>query len=123
MRFREKSQVIVNAWAIGRDPDQWNEAETFNPERFLDISIDYKGNNFEYTPFGSRRRVCPGILFGIANVELLLAQLLYHFDWKLPDEQNLETLDMTDTFGLSVKRKNDLLLIPIPYTSSSILLF
>ncbi|XP_038685222.1 cytochrome P450 71D9-like [Tripterygium wilfordii] len=113
----EKTHIIINAWAIGRDPNYWIEAERFYPERFLDSSIDYKGNNFEYLPFGAGRRMCPGISFGIANIELPLAQLLYHFDWKLPDNIKQEDLDMTECFGIVVTRKSDLVLIPIPYNS------
>ncbi|KAK5844917.1 hypothetical protein PVK06_001063 [Gossypium arboreum] len=110
-----KTKVIVNAWAIGRDSNYWNEAESFNPERFINSSVDYKGTNFEFIPFGAGRRRCPGMSYGMAAVELSLAQLLYHFDWKLPNRMKNEDLDMTEAFGASGRRKRDLYLIPIPY--------
>lgn len=115
-----KTKVIVNAWAIGRDPRYWTEAEKFYPERFLNSSIDYKGTDFEYIPFGAGRRMCPGITFAMANIELPLAQLLYHFDWKLPNGLKKEDLDMTEEFGLSLRRKNNLHLIPMPYPPLSV---
>ncbi|XVF77162.1 hypothetical protein PTKIN_Ptkin14bG0023000 [Pterospermum kingtungense] len=114
-----KTKVITNAWAIQRDPCNWEEAEEFLPERFLNSSVDFRGTHFEYIPFGAGRRICPGISFGLPSVELLLANLLYNFDWKLPNGTKFEDLDMTESFALSVRRKNDLLLIPIPYSSSN----
>ena len=109
-----KTKVLVNVWALGRDPDYWVNADCFKPERFHGSSVDLKGNYFEFLPFGAGRRMCPGITFGIATVELALTQLLYHFDWKLPNEVKPEQLDMTESLGGTCRRKNDLYLIATP---------
>ena len=110
-----KTKVIINGWAIGRDPRYWSEAERFYPERFIDSSVDFRGTNFELIPFGAGRRICPGISFAIADIELPLAQLLFHFDWKLPHGINHENLNMTESFGMTVRRKGDVYLVPVPF--------
>nr|XP_009794009.1 PREDICTED: premnaspirodiene oxygenase-like [Nicotiana sylvestris] len=110
-----KTKVMINVWAIGRDPKYWDDAEIFKPERFEHNSMDFTGNNFEYLPFGSGRRNCPGISFGLANVYFPLAQLLYHFDWKLPTETNPSDLDLTESAGATCSRKSNLYLIATPY--------
>ncbi|XP_024029883.1 cytochrome P450 71D11-like [Morus notabilis] len=116
-----KTRVVINAWAIGRDPRYWTDPESFIPERFLDSPLDYKGTNFEYIPFGAGRRICPGVSFGVTNIEVPLTMLLYHFDWKLPASgMKHEVLDMTEVFGTTVRRKEDLHLVPIAYDLSPI---
>ena len=107
------TKIIINAWALGRDPGYWVDAESFKPERFEGSSVDFKGTCFEYLPFGGGRRICPGISFALATVELAVSQLLYHFDWKLSNGGKPEELDATELFGLATRRKNDLHLIPI----------
>ncbi|WCJ36797.1 cytochrome P450 family 71 subfamily B polypeptide 4 [Euphorbia peplus] len=110
-----KTTILVNLWAIGRDPNVWIDPEKFNPERFEDIQIDYKGANIELIPFGAGKRICPGMSLAIVYVELLLANLLYHFDWKLPDGVTPDTLSMNEAFLGALSRKEDLNLIPIPF--------
>ncbi|WCJ37093.1 cytochrome P450 family 71 subfamily B polypeptide 2 [Euphorbia peplus] len=110
-----KTRVLVNVWAIGRDPKSWKDPERFYPERFDDSSIDFKGNDFEFLPFGAGKRICPGITMAMVNIELIIARMLYHFDWKLPVGAESKSLDMSESFGLAIKRKTDLILTPIPY--------
>jgi len=107
-----KARIFVNAWAIGRDTKYWTEPERFYPERFENSTIDYRGNHFELIPFGAGRRICPGLGQGMNNVELSLATMLYHFNWKLPGEIRSEDLNMDESIGITARRKHDLLVIP-----------
>nr|GLL20397.1 cytochrome P450 CYP736A12-like [Ipomoea trifida] len=106
------SRILVNTWAIGRDPESWPEPEKFIPERFIESSIDVKGQDFELLPFGSGRRSCPGIQLGLVIVRLIVAQLVHCFDWELPDGMLPGDLDMTEQFGTATARANSLKAIP-----------
>ncbi|KAL6658696.1 hypothetical protein ACP70R_002736 [Stipagrostis hirtigluma subsp. patula] len=110
------TRVIVNAWALARDPKSWEKAEEFMPERFMDsgsnTTTDFKGKDFRFLPFGAGRRICPGINFGTTTVEIMLANLVYCFDWELPSSMKKEDVDITDVFGLTMRRKDKLLLVP-----------
>ncbi|KAK3223487.1 hypothetical protein Dsin_010512 [Dipteronia sinensis] len=112
-----KTLIQVNVWAIGRDPKYWKNPEEFYPERFVDNSIDYKGQNFEFLPFGSGRRICPGMNMGLITSELALANLLYCFDWKLPNGMTVEDINMEEAAGVSLtlSKKTALDLVPVNY--------
>ncbi|KAM3296906.1 hypothetical protein ACQJBY_038991 [Aegilops geniculata] len=114
-----ETRVIINVWAIGGDPGSWEDAEEFIPERFEDVaSPDYKGRDFGILPFGAGRRICPGINFGMASVEIMLANLAYCFDWELPGGMQYKDLDMTEVFGMTIHRKEELLLVPTTHDGS-----
>ncbi|XP_021759055.1 cytochrome P450 71A1-like [Chenopodium quinoa] len=105
--------VILNAWAIGRDPKYWKDPEIFMPERFIGSSMDLKGKvAMSMIHFGGGRRMCPAANFGLASLELVLANLLYSFDWELPDGLNMEDIDDTNVLpGLIMHKKQQLCLI------------
>ncbi|XP_044967653.1 cytochrome P450 99A2-like [Hordeum vulgare subsp. vulgare] len=111
----EGSRVMVNAWAIARNPEYWHDADEFKPERFEDTTVDYNGTQFEYLPFGSGRRMCPGSTFGLATLEFILARLLYFFDWSLPAGMRPDELDMDMIVGATLRRRNHLHLVATPY--------
>ncbi|KAL2236916.1 UNVERIFIED_CONTAM: Premnaspirodiene oxygenase [Sesamum indicum] len=112
-------KVLVNSWGMQRDPKYWTNPESFEPERFENNSMDFVGGDFEYLPFGSGRRMCPGITFALASIELPLAQLLYNFNWKLPEGVKPENLDMIENPGLTASRKSKLYVVPTPYNEPS----
>ncbi|CAD6342748.1 unnamed protein product [Miscanthus lutarioriparius] len=107
------TSVFINVWAICRDAKYWEDAEEFRPERFENTNLDYKGTNYEFLPFGSGRRMCPGANLGLANIELALASLLYHYNWKLPDGVKPEDVQVWEGPGLIAKKKTGLILHPV----------
>ncbi|KAJ7956143.1 Cytochrome P450 [Quillaja saponaria] len=113
----QKTRVFVNSWAIQRDPEIWERPEEFLPERFENSQVDFKGQDFEFIPFGSGRRGCPGMSFGIASVEYVMAILLYWFDWELPKTSKAkDNLDKSEVYGLTVHMKVPLCHLPKLYS-------
>ncbi|XP_042421196.1 cytochrome P450 71A1-like [Zingiber officinale] len=112
----KKTRILVNAWAIGRDPKQWDAPEEFRPERFLDGTVDFNGTDFRYIPFGSGRRVCPGLQFAIVSLELALANLVHQFDWELPDGMEKEEFHTREAPGIAAQREGQLHLVAKPWS-------
>ncbi|XP_004228400.1 6,7,8-trihydroxycoumarin synthase isoform X2 [Solanum lycopersicum] len=117
--IKQNTPVSINAWAIGRDPECWENPDEFIPERFCDVNnngiVDYKSGEFEMIPFGGGRRGCPGISLGVATVELALANLLYAFDWELPYGMVKEDIDIDTLPGMTMHKKNPLCLVAKKY--------
>ncbi|PQQ08175.1 cytochrome P450 71A24-like [Prunus yedoensis var. nudiflora] len=113
--IKANTQVFINAWRIGRDPKLYDKPEEYEPERFLNNGIDYKGNAFELIPFGAGRRACPGIQFAMAINEITLANIVHKFDWALPGEASREDLDMTESTGLTAHKKYPLKAVAFPH--------
>eukprot|EP00253_Pinus_taeda_P010849 PITA_10849 len=110
----KNTKVLVNAWAIGRDPTIWNEPFEFKPERFMECDIEYKGQNFELIPFGAGRRICPGLPLAHRMVHLVTASLLHSFNWSLPDGITPGDMDMTEKFGITLQKALPLIAVPSP---------
>ncbi|XP_076914967.1 cytochrome P450 76C1-like [Bidens hawaiensis] len=110
--------VYMNVWAIHRDPKNWTDPLEFKPERFLNNNWDYNGNNLKFLPFGSGRRICPGIPLGEKMLVYILASLLHSFEWRLPKDEEFE---LSDQFGLVTKKRKPLIAIPSPRLSDHLL--
>ncbi|XP_057980116.1 cytochrome P450 76T24-like [Malania oleifera] len=109
----KNAQILVNVWAISRDPSSWCNPNSYYPERFLESKIDFKGRDFEFLPFGAGRRICPGLPLAHRMMHVILATFL-HFDWKLDGGMKPEDMDMNEKSGVTlVKRAKPLWAIPI----------
>jgi cytochrome P450 len=83
--------------------------------RFLESEVDFRGRHFQFIPFGAGRRICPGMQFALATIELALANLVRMFDWELPDGMVPGELDMSDAPGLVTSRRVRLRLVARPF--------
>lgn len=112
-KIPSQCRVIINCWAITRDHKEWDMPNEFIPERFVNNTMDFKGQDFKYIPFGSGRRICPGIGFAISTIELALANLVFKFEWKLSDD-HVGEVNMAEAPGLTTKMMKNLCLVPTP---------
>ncbi|XP_058179328.1 geraniol 8-hydroxylase-like [Rhododendron vialii] len=112
-RVPKGAQVLVNAWAIGRDPRTWDNPKLFWPERFLGSDVDVKGQDFELIPFGAGRRICPAVGLASRMLQLMLASLVHSFEWKLEDGIGAEDMNMEDEFGITLRKAQRLHAIPM----------
>ncbi|KAB2038999.1 hypothetical protein ES319_D03G182800v1 [Gossypium barbadense] len=111
------TRVFLNIWCIQRDPQLWENPLEFKPERFLTDheKLDYLGNDSRYMPFGSGRRMCAGVSLGEKMLYSSLAAMIHAYDWKLADgEEN----DLIGLFGIIMKKKKPLILVPTPRPSN-----
>ncbi|KAK6151229.1 hypothetical protein DH2020_016161 [Rehmannia glutinosa] len=91
------TMLLVNAWAIHRDPEVWVEPMRFKPERFEGREVE----THKLMPFGIGRRICPGAGMGQRMVGLALGSLFQCFDW---ERVNTEEVDLTEGVGISMPK-------------------
>ncbi|KAH0672916.1 hypothetical protein KY290_025197 [Solanum tuberosum] len=101
------TRLVLNISKLHYDPEIWPNPQEFKPERFLTThkDVDVRGNHFELIPFGSGRRMCPGVSLALQVVEYVLAVLLQGFEIKRPSD---EAIDMSESFGLTILKASPL---------------
>ncbi|KAF3453811.1 hypothetical protein FNV43_RR04252 [Rhamnella rubrinervis] len=118
-RIPESTMLFINAWAIARDPNNWANPLEFRPERFIEANTDVRGQHFQVLPFGSGRRICPGMNLAMQMLPGLLAGLIQCFDWKVvgPLGEKMDAgdsvLSMDERPGMTAPRAHDLVCVPV----------
>ncbi|KAJ1266947.1 hypothetical protein BS78_07G018800 [Paspalum vaginatum] len=92
------TMILVNNWAIQRDPKVWDAPDEFRPERFL-VGSAVTVVTAPMLPFGMGRRRCPGENLGIRLVNVALAALVQCFEWDVCEGC---AIDMSEGGGLSM---------------------
>nr|AYM55650.1 cytochrome p450 [Croton stellatopilosus] len=105
------TMLLVNAWAMHRDPKIWEEPLEFKPERFEGDLGEQSELGFRFIPFGAGRRACPGAALGMRMVSLALGALVQCFEW---ENCGSEKVDMSVGFGISLSKSKPLVAICSP---------
>ena len=112
------TMLLINGWAINRDPNYWENPLEFKPERFLNEDgtskkeLDVRGQIFQLMPFGSGRRLCPGVNLALLVVPTMLAAMVQGFEWKV-GKDGKGCLDMEEGVGISLPRAKPLVCVPM----------
>ncbi|CAH8382604.1 unnamed protein product [Eruca vesicaria subsp. sativa] len=117
----EKTTLIVNAYAVMRDPNYWEDPDEFKPERFLDTWKDeeIKEQALKYISFGSGRRSCPGENLSHIFIGTAIGVMVQGFEWRFKEEK----VNMEETIvGLSLTMAHPLKLTPIARTPNPLVL-
>ncbi|KAK7278852.1 hypothetical protein RJT34_23890 [Clitoria ternatea] len=114
--IQARTTVFINVWAIGRDPNYWENPLEFQPERFMNEEgqspLDLKAQNFELLSFGAGRRTCPGASLALQIIPTTLAGMIQCFQWKVGEDGN-GMVHMEEGPGMALPRAHPLLCVPV----------
>ncbi|KAK3760694.1 hypothetical protein RRG08_010667 [Elysia crispata] len=71
--------VLANVWALHRDPEFWDDPETFNPDRWLVEQSFKRKSSFTYLPFGAGPRLCIGMRFATIEAKITMVKIVQSF--------------------------------------------
>ncbi|GMP84426.1 hypothetical protein CsSME_00037960 [Camellia sinensis var. sinensis] len=83
------TMLLVNAWAIHRDPKVWDDPTSFKPERFEGREVE----GHKLMPFGMGRRACPGTGLAQRVVGLALGSLIQCFEWERVTKKAIDLME------------------------------
>ncbi|XP_019186318.1 PREDICTED: 3,9-dihydroxypterocarpan 6A-monooxygenase-like isoform X2 [Ipomoea nil] len=121
-KIPKNSRLVVNLYAVNRNPEAWENAAEFVPERYLANTTEenlliqpdelegLQGQTFDYVPFGGGRRGCPGAALAAAVLHSTLGATVQCFDWKI---KGAERVNMEEGVGFSAAMLHPLICYPV----------
>ncbi|KAG6407028.1 hypothetical protein SASPL_130008 [Salvia splendens] len=106
------TQIVINTWSMAKDPSIWTDPESFEPGRFLDNKMDFKGHHFQLIPFGAGRRICPGMPLATRILQMTTAVLVHNFDWLLEKDKDHPD-HKQDNFSITLCKPTPLRAFPL----------
>lgn len=110
-----ESKILVNAWYLANNPDQWKRPKEFRPERFLEeeSKVEANGNDFRYLPFGVGRRSCPGIILALPILGITIGRLVQNFELLPPPGQSkVDVTEKGGQFSLHILKHSTIVMKP-----------
>ncbi len=85
LSIKKDQEFLISFFEIHRDPQLWEDAEEFKPERFTKDKLkNYSGI---YYPFGAGSRMCVGSNFAIYEMLVTITEIIKQFEITTVNDQ------------------------------------
>ncbi|MFQ6228724.1 cytochrome P450 [Nocardia sp. NPDC002869] len=97
-RIPAGTTVLFSYYHAHRNPECWNQPDTFDPDRFTADAVAARDRNV-YLPFGAGGHMCIGNAFAMMEMQLALSTIMRRF------ELTIENPDPTPVSALTLNTK------------------
>eukprot|EP01018_Ginkgo_biloba_P040909 Gb_05787 [translate_table: standard] len=103
-------QIAINIYGCNHNEEEWENANEFKPERFLEENKRELVDLYRTMTFGAGKRVCTGSVQATLLGSITVARFVQEFQWDLP----LGDDDLSDTVSLTTHKLHPFKAIVIP---------
>ena len=98
-KIKKGARVIVIVKEVQKNKEYWGEnADEFDPSRFLPNSPNAKKHDYAWLPFSSGPRGCIGMQFSLIEARIILARMIQRFTFRLHKDAEVKEKFRTVSF-------------------------